>query len=446
MGMAKKYRFAALLLVIAMLVTGNVMPTAKVAQAQGDEVTTVWASDDSPTGYYVTFRYTDAEAQRVRIYGEWMFSDLEHATVGTSLNATPEEWQDGYTIWGTGNWPTADMTKDEETGIWSYTIPLPNGTWNYRFYVGGSLDADVADYTDAVMASDPSNPPMLYNSEEENLAGEEYLSSIYVPWDAEKQANTVRVEEEAPRDSENGEAFFSEVMAADDVLATFGIYLPYGFDAAREEPYPVLVMMHGGGGVESSWFNNGLVNILDNVIAEGRLEPTVVVTPNGSDAGFGNVDSIVNYILPYMVENYNVSVDPNRRAIAGLSAGSTTTMHAFFHYTDEFQYYMPMSAVLVNSIGLDYTVEGLADKTLWFGYGLYDFVKLAGVFRPAEEEGAEMEALWGGNALRAGNIYQYFVDLGNAGIPFTQLELPYGHVWALWRQCAVYMFDNVLWQ
>lgn len=106
--------------------------------------TTVVKSEDSPTGYYVTFRYKDPDSGRVRIYGEWAFSDLDHSTVVTSLNATPEEWQDGYTVWQTSGWPTADMVLDEETGIWSYTIPLPNGTYNYRFYVGGAEDAELS--------------------------------------------------------------------------------------------------------------------------------------------------------------------------------------------------------------------------------------------------------------------------------------------------------------
>lgn len=53
------------------------------------EQTTVVKSEDSPTGYYVTFRYKDPDASRVRIYGEWRFSDIESASYFTSQNAAP---------------------------------------------------------------------------------------------------------------------------------------------------------------------------------------------------------------------------------------------------------------------------------------------------------------------------------------------------------------------
>ena len=408
----------------------------------------VTPSEESPTGYYVTFQYTDPDATRVRIYGEWWFSDLAHASVRTSLNAAPEEWKDGYTVWkGSKQWPTVDMTKGED-GVWSYTIPLPAGTWNYRFYVGGTPDADLTDYTDARVTWDPENPPMLYDYEADDLTNDEYLSSIYVPWDADKQANTVKRAEEAPRSGENGQAFFSKVTTADGFNASFGIYLPYEFDAQRAEPYPVLVIMHGGGGSESGWLNNGLVNILDNMIAEGRLEPTVVVTPNGEDAEWNRpliLDSVVNYILPDMVENYHVSKDSARRAFAGLSMGGATTMYAFFHNTDDFQYFLPMSPPLTEDVQPDYSIANLSEKTLWFGYGLYDFVKLRSLYSLFPDENGELKLL--SPARRPeGSLYEYLAKLSEAGIPFTNIELPYGHDWVLWRQAIVYAFDNVLWK
>ena len=431
-----------LVAVLGLFMASTITTGAAIAQ-------TIWQSEESPTGYYVTFRYTDPDATRVRIYGEWSFSDLAHASVTTSLNATPEEWQDGYTVWtGSERWPTADMTKDEETGVWSYTIPLPTGTWNYRFYVGGSPDAELTDYIDAVVTWDPNNVPLLYDYEADDLTNDEYLSSIYVPWDAEKQANTVRRDEEAPRQDENGEVLFSEVTNADGFMASFGIYLPYEFDVNRSEPYPVLVIMHGGGGAEGSWFNNGLVNILDNMIAAGRLGPTVVVTPNGTDAEWNRpliLDNVVHYILPYMVGNYNVSEDPNRRAFGGLSMGGATTMYAYFHNTDDFQYYLSLSPPMLEDVQPDYTIENLSEKTLWFSYGLWDFVKLRGLYSLFPDENGNLVLL--SPARRPeGSVYEYLIKLSEAGVPFTNLELPYGHAWVLWREAAVYAFDNVLWK
>jgi hypothetical protein len=66
---------------------------------------------------------------------------------------------------GMGKWPTVDMTPDAEPGIWAYTLPLPNGTWVYRFYVGGVENAELTDRPDAEQVWDPTNPPLLYDYE-----------------------------------------------------------------------------------------------------------------------------------------------------------------------------------------------------------------------------------------------------------------------------------------
>ena len=404
------------------------------------EVTTVIPSDESPTGYYVTFRYKDPDAARVRIYGEWAFSDIEHATAFTSLNATPEEWQDGYTVWQSNGWPTADMELNEETGVWSYTIPLPNGTWGYRFYVGGADGADVKDYTDAVLAYDPNNVPYLADYTETDLTNEQYMTSVYVPYDAEKQANTTCVEEQAPRNGENGTVFFETVTTEDGTETSYGVYLPYNFDASREEAYPILLFYHGGGGFEGSWFNNGLINILDNMIAEGRMEPTIVVTPNGEDfpdpdEGWdreANLDFALNNILPHMVEKYNASEEPAKRALGGLSQGAANVMYGYFHCTDEFDYYISLSAPLRNNVYPEYTKEGLDDVRLFLAYGMYDSIVYGPIYK---------------DTIAYGSCYDYIWGLSQAGVEFeVNTDLHYGHQWALWRELAVYSFDNILWK
>lgn len=406
--------------------------------------TTVIKSEDSPTGYYVTFRYKDSDAERVRIFGEWAFSDLDHSTVVTSLNATPEEWKDGYTVWQTTGWPTADMTLDEETGIWSYTIPLPNGTYNYRFYVDGAEGAEVTDYTDAEMVCDPSNPNFTYDRQTEDMTKEMYLTSVYVPYDEVKQANTTCVEEQAPRDSENGTVFFENVTLDSGISTSYGVYLPYEFDKNREDPYPILVLFHGGGGYDGSWFNNGLANILDNMIAEGRLEPTIVVTPNGESFPAENPDLrwdrdaisnyVIDYLLPHMSEEYNASTEPAHRAIGGLSQGGAAIMNAYFNHTDEFDYYIDMSSPMKENVHADFTKEELNDVNLFIGYGMYDFVTTQVYFN---EEKAAVE----------GSIYEYIYGLSEANVNFmVKNDLPYGHQWSLWRELAVYAFDNFLWK
>src|SRR3954462_12434044 len=92
------------------------------------------------TGYEVTFRITDPSAQRMRIKGEWYFSDAaDIAAASAPPNAPsnnpnprlPSQWQVGdfplaAPNTNAANWPVADMTKDAN-GVWSLTTPLPSG-------------------------------------------------------------------------------------------------------------------------------------------------------------------------------------------------------------------------------------------------------------------------------------------------------------------------------
>jgi hypothetical protein len=411
------------------------------AELEGLEKTTVYRSEQSPTGYYATFRYKDPDASRVRVFGEWMFSDIADASIATSTNAGPEQWKDGYTVWPTAGWPTADMTLNKASGVWSYTIPLPNGTWNYRFYVGGDPAVKVTDYTGAVMAYDPTNKPYMAHEPVENN-GEQHFSSVFVPWDPVKQAKSVRVDEQAPRLGQNGKVLFEKAVLNGGKETYYGIYLPYNFDSKRAEKYPLLVLFHGGGGYEASWFNNGLVNILDNMIADGRMEPAIVVTPCGSDFPDPTymwdrpaiMDYVVGYLLPYMVQNYNASSDSARRALAGLSMGGAAIMRGYFNNTESFDYYVCMSAPMMKNVEPDFTKPALKNVNLLFTFGLYDFVATAAFYN---------ETL----AARESSTFDYVYGLGQAGVPFKiKMHLPYGHQWTLWREIASYAFENFLWK
>jgi hypothetical protein len=414
------------------------------------EATTVIASPDSPTGYYVTFRYKDAEAERVRLYGEWAFSDMAHANLVSTLGATPEEWQDGYILHSIAGWPVVDLTLNEATGVWSYTIPLPNGTYSYRFILGGGETGPYGIIQGAVSAYDPNNVPLLNGGIADS--GEEFLSAIYVPYDAEKQSLTASItgkrELEAPRDGENGEVIFGNIPDSEGINVPFGIYLPYGFDADRSEAYPILTLYHGAGGTESSWINGGAIyHILDNVIAEGSLEPTIVVIPTTPPEGWDRakiLDNVVNVILPYMSENYNASTEPARRAFAGLSMGGATTGYAMFHYTDDFDYYGIFSAPMLEDVAPDYTLPQLKEKKIFIGFGSYDFVAFRSLYSIFPDADGNKVQLTGGGA--EGSSYEYMVGLSRNGVSYYTLEIPANHLWTLWRKCAADFFVNLLWK
>ena len=116
------------------------------------------------------------------------------------------------------------------------------------------------------------------------------------------------------------------------------VYLPPGYDGSAER-YPVLYLLHGAGGDEKTWIERGRANvILDNLIADGRLEPLVVVMPYGytsrlpagerrrgaegykQDMEEFAVDFIGD-LIPLVESRYRVVADREHRAIAGLSMG-----------------------------------------------------------------------------------------------------------------------------
>ena len=116
------------------------------------------------------------------------------------------------------------------------------------------------------------------------------------------------------------------------------IYLPPGY--SKNKKYSVLYLLHGIGGDEKEWLNNGSPQvILDNLYAKGKIEPMIVVIPNGramkDDRAVGNIfDSIkvkafatfekdlLNDLIPYVQKNYSVYTDREHRAIAGLAHSS----------------------------------------------------------------------------------------------------------------------------
>ena len=121
------------------------------------------------------------------------------------------------------------------------------------------------------------------------------------------------------------------------------IYLPPGY--SKKKKYPVLYLLHGIGGDEKEWLNGGSPQIiLDNLYAKGRVEPMIVVLPNGramkDDRAGGNIfDSakvqafanfekdLLNDLIPYIQKSYPVYTDREHRAIAGLSMGGGQSLN-----------------------------------------------------------------------------------------------------------------------
>ncbi len=144
---------------------------------------------------------------------------------------------------------------------------------------------------------------------------------------------------------------------------SMNVYLPYGYDKSKK--YNVFYLMHGGGENENTCFNDSNIDIdimLDNMIANGDIEPMIVVTPtfNGCPApdnnmGAGTVwDEMRQSIIPYVEGKYSTYANGNtsisslknsrfHRAYGGFSMGGGSTWKMFCNNLDICAYYMPLS-------------------------------------------------------------------------------------------------------
>ncbi|PTN05031.1 enterochelin esterase-like enzyme [Mangrovibacterium marinum] len=130
------------------------------------------------------------------------------------------------------------------------------------------------------------------------------------------------------------------------------IYTPPGYSSSNK--YPVLYLLHGIGGDEKEWFNQGQPQvILDNLYAEDKLAPMIVVLPNGramkDDRAIGNImapdkvaafaafeKDLLNDLIPFVEKNYPVLADRDHRGIAGLSMGGGQSLNFGLGNLDEF--------------------------------------------------------------------------------------------------------------
>ncbi len=138
------------------------------------------------------------------------------------------------------------------------------------------------------------------------------------------------------------------------------VYTPPGYSSDKK--YNVLYLLHGIGGDEREWFYNGSPqNILDNLYAVQKLEPMIVVLPNGramkNDDATGDIYSadkvkafetfefdLLNDLIPYIDSNYSVSTGRENRAIAGLSMGGGQSLNFGLAHFNKFAWVGAFSA------------------------------------------------------------------------------------------------------
>jgi enterochelin esterase-like enzyme len=233
------------------------------------------------------------------------------------------------------------MTKGQE-GEWTLTTsPLRAAVYNYRFTVDG------------IVTSDPNNP-MLGTADRGNGSSLlEVKGDKPSPWSVQL----------VPHGNIHINTYVSKTMNA---TRNIYVYTPPGYETSTAR-YPALYLMHGAGGSESSWVTAGRANlILDNLIAEGKAKPMIIVMPYGragQSTTFGPAPVVVpadqqnltfpNDVVPDVIEfaekNYRIAPGADNRAIAGLSMGGNQTLIIGLNHLDLFHYVGAFSPVIMNA-------------------------------------------------------------------------------------------------
>lgn len=211
----------------------------------------------------------------------------------------------------------------------------------------------------------------------------------------------------------------------------FFIYTPPGYDANTTEKYPVLYILHGGGEDERGWAEQGKTDlILDNLFAEKKARPMLVVMMDGNMggggmAGFGEQtlrmfeNELKNSVIPFVEKNFRTETGGKNRALAGLSLGGLQTLYAGIKNTQLFSY------LGVFSSGWFANQPALSGPQ-------YDFMK-----NNSATINSNLTSLWvamgGKEDIAYSNCKVMLQKFDEIGIKYTYSEYPGGHTWPVWR-------------
>jgi enterochelin esterase-like enzyme len=353
-----KKMFSFLMVMLVILSVFTMTSVASAANPAQDSVPpvqgpTVTADPASPTGYTVTFVYYNPNATQVKLAGDLTLLDV--STGNTRYQ--PEAWQTGRYHAG-GIEFTRQMTKDLD-GYWSVSIPMHAGGLSYWYRV----DDPTQGWTNKRIwdpagphprpTIDPANP--IFSTPFRIRNNNDVLGVVYVPY-AEKMHDPVlegRAIYELPiaDPAKRGTVqYIPYTTILGDSGYHLGVYLPAGYDPNRAEPYKVVYLAHGIFGDETDFMIPvNVPNILDNMIARGEIEPTVVVTMGnhftGTSVGFSSynqtnaANNLVQVILPFIEANYNVSNQASGRGYGGFSYGGMTGGIVIRTYPTTFGFY-----------------------------------------------------------------------------------------------------------
>jgi enterochelin esterase-like enzyme len=331
----------------------------------------------------VTFTYKDAAATRVELFIDGL------------PNPVP-------------------MDKDA-TGIWTATTqPLLPEIYDYHFEADGDFRLDPANPSTTINLVDISN-------------------QFIVPGDTPQPWEEANV----PHGTLHHHIYSSSiVLGLPQNQNRYYVYTPPGYDAKAKKPYPVLYLLHGWSDSDSGWTAVGRADLIfDNLLAEGKIKPMVVVMPlSYGDMSFihdfnvwddpaaidHNTDlftqTLLTEVLPRVESEYHVSKNRNDRAVAGLSMGGLESLEIGLTHTDRFAWIGGFSSAIHN---LNYTR------------------KLASL----DPQAANLHLLWiacgtEDSLIEPNRSFVAFLKTKNMSV--TQIETPGFHAWMVWRDNLIH--------
>jgi enterochelin esterase-like enzyme len=333
---------------MAMLMILLVFTTTSVASADDPALVpgpNIKADSASPTGYTVTFVYYNPNATQVQLCGDLTLLDINTGTT----RYQPEAWQLGRYHAGGVEFIRA-MTKDAD-GYWSASIPMHAGGLSYWYRVWDPTQG----WSNKRIWDPAGTQPRPAGNTTYRVNHNDVLGAVYVPLDAAKQDDPTlisRATYELPVADPAQRGTVQYIPYTTILGGTgfyLGVYLPAGYDPNRAEPYKVVYLAHGIYGDETDWMVPGNApNIMDNLIARGEIEPTVLVTMGNQFTGSlplpsynqtNAANNLVQVILPLIEANYNVSNKPEGRAYGGFSYGGMTGGIVIRSYPTTFGFY-----------------------------------------------------------------------------------------------------------
>ena len=342
----------------------------------------------------VTFRFKAPKAVRVQLTGDFL---------PVQKNAKFEA-------------PGIVDLKEGQEGVWEYTTPEPlkPELYSYSFIVDG------------LRMNDPANVYLIRDVST--------LTNVFII--GGDRADFYKVNP-VPHGTVSRIWYDSPALGLERRMT---VYTPAGYETSGKR-YPVLYLLHGMGGDEEAWISLGrTAQILDNLIAQGKAKPMIVVMPNGnasqeaapgeSSRGMvpptmqlpktmeGSYEQAFPEIVKFIDKNYRTIKSKSGRAIAGLSMGGFHSLHISKQYPDMFNYIGLFSAAIMPnkevSSPIYENMEGKLkvqfDKNpalYWIAIGKTDFL------------------------YKANEEYRKLLD--ENGYKYTYYETDEGHIWKNWR-------------